>query len=44
MLDGFSGESPLHIRLAGELEELKKRLANSSGNNAANGRQKPRMK
>lgn len=23
LLDGLSGESPLHIRLAGELEELK---------------------
>jgi hypothetical protein len=27
MLDGLSGESPLHIRLASELEELKKRSA-----------------
>jgi len=25
MLDGLNGESPLHIRLASELEELKKR-------------------
>ncbi len=25
MLDGMSGESPLHIRLSNELEELKKR-------------------
>jgi hypothetical protein len=23
LLDGLSGESPLHLRLAGELEELK---------------------
>jgi len=27
LLDGLSGESPLHIRLANELEELKKRAA-----------------
>lgn len=27
LLDGLSGESPLHIRLANELAELKKRTA-----------------
>ena len=26
LLDGFSGESPLHFRLANELEELRKLL------------------
>jgi hypothetical protein len=30
MLEGLSGESPLHIRLASELQELKKRSAGAT--------------
>jgi hypothetical protein len=30
LLENLSGESPLHLRLANELEELKKRQASTS--------------
>jgi hypothetical protein len=30
LLDGLSGESPLHLRLANELEELRKLLSSRS--------------
>lgn len=44
MLNGLNGESPLHIRLASELEELKKRLTDVSESASATGRQKQRTK
>jgi hypothetical protein len=34
-LDGLNGESPLNLRLATELEELKKRLSGSKEKKAA---------
>lgn len=30
LLDGLPGESPVHVRLANELEELKKRAASTA--------------
>jgi hypothetical protein len=44
MLDGLEGESPLHIRLAGELEELKKRSADLLASAQSNGRRRSRGK
>ncbi len=37
LLDGLSGESPLHLRLANELDDLKKPATKGKKNRAARG-------